>query len=174
MLKLDLASGQHPREGFKTVDLLWQGADICWDLVSGAKWPWKDDSVDELHCSHFIEHIPADEVNKKDRLFFFFDEAHRIIKPGGIFTVVWPALKSSNAFRDPTHRRFLPLEFTHYLSKVGRENMGVSHYNVLCDWNVEHTRLFTTSPQSSPWTAIEIGTLWEVQDSYEVVMRAVK
>jgi hypothetical protein len=178
-MKLDLASGQHPKEGFRTVDLYWEGADYCWDLTNGARWPWDDSSIDELHCSHFIEHIPADEVRvrgrKQDRLLFFFDEAYRIIKPEGLFTIIWPSLKSSSAFRDPTHRRFLPLEFTHYLSKEGRGAMGIDHYNVLCDWRVKHTTLTVNrKPDGTEYSVEQRALAWDVQEAWCVQMIAVK
>lgn len=192
-MKLDLAAGKHPREGFKSVDVVPGIADYCVNLTSGFEWPWRDGSIEELHSSHFIEHIEADYIGgpsgMKDRLFWFFDEAFRVIEADGLFTIIWPALKSSNAFRDPTHRRFLPLEFTHYLSRAGRVAMGVDHYNVECNWVVEHTRLHVAAPfyrdgvraiavDGTPrvpdWTEHEINTLWEVQNSYEVILRADK
>lgn len=182
-MKLDLGSGPNPREGFEGVDI----APVTthqFDLTSGRNWPWSDNLVEELSSAHFIEHIQADNVwypdgsdeengAWKDRLFFFFDEAYRIIIPGGIFTIEWPALKNVNAFRDPTHRRFLPLEFTYYLSKSSRETMRVSHYNVNCDWVVEEARVrFVQGWEQGPTK--EAHQWWDVQDSYIVKLKAVK
>lgn len=147
MILLDLGAGQRPREGYQSVDLHTGPNRI--DLLNGERWPWKESSVDGIYCSHFIEHIPADEVDthvydgitcrlvKQDRLFWFFDECYRILKPSAPIELVWPALEHPNAFRDPTHRRFLPLEFTYYLSKKSRESMAVSHYNCECDFEAD-------------------------------------
>lgn len=149
-LRLDLGSGPRPADGFKGVDVVDGITDFCVDLSDGAPWPFEDDSVDELRSSHFIEHIrndyfmqpvPAYKGDKgfgralpKDLLFHFFDEAFRIIKPGGTFTIQWPALQSVRAFQDPTHRRFIPAETMNYLHRGIREQMGLAHYNVKCNW----------------------------------------
>lgn len=154
MLKLDLACGQKCK-GFDGVDYTATPA-TKWivDLVSGERWPWGDESVNELYCSHFIEHIPAEFIKygmgykTKDALFFFFDEAWRVAKRGAIFTIIWPNLKNVAAFQDPTHRRFLPLEFTNYLNRATRERFGVQHYNVNCDWQVESAHAGFSQPPS--------------------------
>lgn len=152
MLKLDLGSGPRPADGFKGVDVVDGVTDFCVDLSDGSRWPWADDSVDELRSTHFIEHIRNDYVTntaplvprytdssfkralQKDLLVHFFDEAFRIIKPGGTFTVQWPALQSVRAFQDPTHRRYIPAETMNYLHRGIREQMGLSHYNADCNW----------------------------------------
>ncbi len=58
--RLDLASGQSPREGFEGVDV-WPGAQHIVDLQR-YPWPFDDESVLELSCSHYIEHIPMEYV----------------------------------------------------------------------------------------------------------------
>ncbi len=93
-VKLDLACGQIPKEGFEGVDLYAPNAKHKVDLWK-FPYPWADNSVDELYCSHFIEHLPARSVEErdllpgaikeefldKDFLFAFFDECYRILKP---------------------------------------------------------------------------------------------
>lgn len=140
VLKLDLGSGPRPAEGFKGVDRVKNVTHFTFDLCSGERWPFDDNSVDELRSSHFIEHIKADYIDvynhdeQQDAMFFFFDECFRIIKPGGTFTVQWPALKSNRAFQDPTHRRFIPDVQMGYFNKAVREANGLQHYLVVCDW----------------------------------------
>ena len=58
-VRLDLGCGPNKREGFIGVDVLKFGGkvDVIFDLGSGKKFPWKDDSVDEVHASHFVEHL---------------------------------------------------------------------------------------------------------------------
>lgn len=136
-MKLDLACGNTPMEGYIGVDLTSPHAHIQLDLMK--LWPWEDNSVEAMHCSHFIEHIPTcwcryDTRTTKDPFFWFFDEAYRVIEPGGLFRLQWPALRSVRAFQDPTHRRFIPLESMLYLNAKWRKQVNVSHYNVLCDW----------------------------------------
>lgn len=63
-LKLDLACGQSPREGFEGVDLNAEAQHHV-DLFK-FPFPWADASADELHCSHFVEHLPMREVEERD------------------------------------------------------------------------------------------------------------
>lgn len=147
-VRLDLACGQTPAEGFEGVDLLAPAArkvDLC-----KFPWPFESDSVDELHCSHFIEHIPARDVEVRDlvdanpqtidrwvgvdMLFAFFDEAFRVLKDRGKFRVVCPALRSNRAFQDPTHRRFIAAETFAYLHRGWREANQLDHYRVRCNF----------------------------------------
>ena len=58
LVRLDLGAGQSPREGFAGVDLYAPDPQYRVDLFS-FPWPWADGEVDELHCSHFVEHLPA-------------------------------------------------------------------------------------------------------------------
>jgi hypothetical protein len=150
-IKLDLAAGQSPREGFEGVDI-WSGAKHVVDLWR-FPWPFEDESVSELHCSHHAEHIPSRDVEErdiradptvskdtyhqflgKDMFFAFFDECYRILKPEGWMTVIVPALRSNRAFQDPTHRRFIPAETFLYLSAEWRKVNKLDHYRVQCNF----------------------------------------
>jgi predicted SAM-dependent methyltransferase len=150
-LKLDLAAGQSPREGFEGVDI-WSGAKHVVDLWK-FPWPFEDESVSELHCSHHAEHIPPRDVEErdiradptvskdtyhqflgKDMFFAFFDECYRILKPEGWMTVIVPALRSNRAFQDPTHRRFIPAETFLYLSAEWRKGNKLDHYRAQCNF----------------------------------------
>lgn len=144
VLKLDLAAGQSPREGFEGVDL--NAGDHRVDLLK-FPWKWEDSSVDELHCSHFIEHIACREVEDrdvthlasdhigKDMLLAFFDECYRVLRPGGVMTVLCPNARSNRGFQDPTHRRFIVAETFAYLAKTWREANKLDHYRVACNFN---------------------------------------
>lgn len=154
--KLDLAAGQSPRPGFEDVDLHWPHAAHKVDLMK-FPWPWPDNSCAELYCSHFIEHLPAREVEPRDLLdvllaplersemaaarylgkdffFAFFDECYRILAPDAWITVVCPAMPTDRAFQDPTHRRFIVEASFYYLDKVWRVGQRLDHYQVACDF----------------------------------------
>lgn len=147
-VKLDFGCGQVPREGFEGVDLYAPNATHRVDLWKFPL-PWADNSVDEIHCSHFLEHLPMREVEErdltqkhlaseyegKDFLFAFMDEVYRILKPGGVMTVVVPNARSDRAFQDPTHRRFF-VEFTFgYFWEEARKANGLDHYRVNCNFS---------------------------------------
>lgn len=161
-VRYDLACGQKPAEGFVGLDLL---APLCDEPDRKIRrcnllaYPWRfytsdeiqpasyimDSTVDELRCSHFIEHIPMEYVNSigdslpmnmcgKDALLAFFDECYRVLKPGGLITVTAPCGASNRWGQDPTHRRAIFPEFYMYLSAAKRKAMQLDHYNVECDF----------------------------------------
>lgn len=160
-IRLDLASGPKPQDGFEGVDMY---ADVKHRVnLLQFPWPWETSSVDEMFCSHFIEHIPMAYANPgflplqvqdpeqrysivprdeydRDLWCLFFDEAWRVLKPDGVFTVIWPALQSVRAFQDPTHRRFIPLDAMMYLQKGFREANGLGHYLGACDFMIDGPR----------------------------------
>jgi hypothetical protein len=81
ILRLSLACGGNKPEGFMGVDIVKTSAtDYVQDLL---KFPWSqfaDESVDEIECSNFVEHIPHGD-SRHDPFFQFFDEIYRILKP---------------------------------------------------------------------------------------------
>jgi hypothetical protein len=139
MIRLDLASGPRPKDGFQGVDIC-KGAQHHVNLFY-PDWPWPDHSVDELWCSHFVEHIPVGFDHQQDQLFSFFDECWRILKPDHRLTVIVPSAETARAFQDPTHRRFLVPETFLYLNASWRRDHQVAHYNVLCDFAAKVTEL---------------------------------
>lgn len=155
-LKLDLGCGQNPKEGFEGVDVLGGQAKHVCDLFQ-YPWPFASDSVDEIHASHLLEHIPAREVEPRDlvsggavgnvsnaerfvgqdMLFAFMDECYRIMKKDAWMTAIVPSGRSSRAFWDPTHRRFFMQETFLYFSAEWRKMNNLDHYRVACNFGVD-------------------------------------
>jgi hypothetical protein len=147
ILKLSLACGDRKPEGFMGVDLVkTDSTDYVFDLL---KFPWtqiKDNSVDEIECSHFVEHIPHGD-GYHDLFFSFFDEIHRILKPAefdpanpniplkGFATIVTPYYSSMRAWQDPTHQRAISEASYLYLNRKWREDNKLDHYDVNCDFD---------------------------------------
>jgi SAM-dependent methyltransferase len=59
----------------------------------GADGPIPDNTADEIHASHVMEHIP-----RGDQLLAVMNEAWRVLKPGGVFTMIFPVV----GYTDPT------------------------------------------------------------------------
>lgn len=131
VIKLDLGAGRNPIPGFTTVDKYEPEAQVKFDLFT-FPWPWEDDSVSELHASHFVEHVP------REIRWHFFEEAYRILKPGGIFRLVVPSFKSERAYGDMTHEMppVVPF-FFYYLNKGWREANKLTYgpYDIKCDFD---------------------------------------
>lgn len=179
-LKLDLGCGLNPKEGHEGVDLYGDKAKHKIDLF---KFPWsfKSNSVDEIHASHLLEHIPAREVEDrdilagtskaeqeqllgKDMFFAFMDECYRIMKLGAWMHIVVPSGRSNRAFWDPTHRRFFMQETFLYLAANWRKINSLQHYRVNCNFGVDCTH---SMPQEETLRSGEVQqerlkTLWNV------------
>lgn len=127
-MKLDLGCGQNKKDGFVGVDCRnFKGVDKVADLTK--KWPWKNGSVEEVHCSHFIEHLTAAER------IHFANELHRVLKPGGKCTLIVPHWASCRAYGDLTHQWPPVSEFWfYYLSKDWRVTNAPHNDGYTCDF----------------------------------------
>lgn len=144
--KVDIACGDNKKDGYFGVDLMQTASSDLVMNVLKFPWPFEDDSIEAIHCSHFIEHIPMAYVSPtgeyklvpdehdKDLLFAFFDECYRILKPGGVLTLIAPNARSNRGWQDATHRRFIVAETFLYTAQWWRENNKLSHYNVECNF----------------------------------------
>lgn len=158
-LKLSIAGGQNIPEGFVGMDIVklpnvkYVGDILKFpyklDKLNGKdKSVWseiKDNSVDEIECSHFIEHIPHGD-GFHDPFFEFFDQVYRVLKPAefspdnpnipinGFARFVAPYYSSMRAWQDPTHQRAISDVTFYYLSKEWREANKLDHYDVKCDF----------------------------------------
>jgi len=119
LIKLDIGCGKNKKPGFIGVDIIkFDGVDVVADLAAG-KWPWEDNTVDEIHCSHFLEHLT--NWNDKWERVHFFNELYRVMKVGAKATLVFPHWSSNRFYGDPSHKEpFSEMGF-YYLSKEWRK-----------------------------------------------------
>ncbi|GAA0707597.1 class I SAM-dependent methyltransferase [Dokdonella soli] len=131
-MKIDLGCGAHKREGFIGVDISPEcGADVVHDLRT-TPWPFADSSVDEAYCSHFFEHLTG--AQRVD----FMAELYRVLKPGALATMITPYWSSMGAMQDPTHQWPPVGEGSYYyFNKAWRDQYGLSHYGIHCDFDLE-------------------------------------
>ena len=112
LVKLNIGSGPNKMPGYISVDVLpFDGkVDVVVNLAKD-KWPWEDSSVDEIHCSHFLEHLT--NFNDKWERVHFFNEVYRVLKPwtsaatdanGPKATLIFPHWCSNRFYGDPTHK----------------------------------------------------------------------
>jgi predicted SAM-dependent methyltransferase len=137
MLKLDLGCGknktksqnEHPFIGVDSI--AFDGVDVVHDLRI-TPWPWEDNSVDEVFSSHFLEHLAGGER------VVFFNELHRVMKPGASALIVTPDWAHACAYGDPTHQ-WPPMSswYALYLNKEWRDQ-NAPHVNYTCDFDWMH------------------------------------
>ncbi len=90
LINLNIGSGGYNIEGFKDLDF----SSSKYDLERSTKFikydlrkdpiPFKDNEVDNIYCSHVIEHIEDKHVDN------FIKESSRVLKKGGVLRLVTP------------------------------------------------------------------------------------
>lgn len=170
MNKIDLACGDNKKDGFFGIDKVEiPGVDLVHDL-NVYPWPIEDESVDEINCSHFVEHIRHEDVlveiqnilkesesfedfkeklsnfeEPADGFIRFMNEVYRILKPDGKITIRVPYVTHVRAFADPTHTRYLHEMSFYYFNKEWRKNNNLSHYDINTDFDISFSYFIDNS-----------------------------
>lgn len=98
-LRIDLGCGPNKRENFIGCDqYAFDGKVDHVFNIGRDPWPFGDNSVDEAHTSHFVEHLNAIER------CHFCNELYRVLKPDAKCTMIVPHWGSCRAYGDPTHQ----------------------------------------------------------------------
>lgn len=110
--RLNLGCGSDYRVDWDNWDISnYRKIDVQIDITKG-KWPADDDTYDQIYCSGVLEQILTN-----DSLLHVMNEAWRICKKGGAFTIIVPNAKFSSAFRDPHDvRQFTEGTFNYFCS----------------------------------------------------------
>ncbi len=138
-MKLDVACGQNKQKGFKGVDAApLPGIDFVWDLEKFPWQPFKDNSIEEIYCSHYLEHTPD--------LMKFMDEIWRICEDGAKVSFVCPYYSSIRAWQDPTHKRAISEATFLYFDKDWRTANKLDHYPIKSSFKVQQIMVFFNPP----------------------------
>jgi hypothetical protein len=128
-MRLDLGCGTLKREGFVGVDIRqFPGVDVVGDLGKET-WPWPDDSIEEVHCSHMVEHLTWTER------IFFFNELYRVLKTGAKALVVIPHWCSPRYYGDPTHKEPMSEYAFAHMNRAWREKEAPHTDFYTCDFD---------------------------------------
>lgn len=121
LVRVNLACGQRKDEGWIGVDLAdVDGVDVVHDLKV-YPWPFETDSIDEVVCEHFVEHLYPEEFVD------WMNELWRVLKPGARATLEMPYLTSYRAWADPFHRQFMHEAKFVYFNAEWRHNEKLDH-----------------------------------------------
>jgi len=138
-VNLDLACGQNKRPGFRGVDIIpGPGVDFVWDLEKYPWQPFKDNSIEEIYCSHYVEHVSD--------LMKFMDEVWRICKNGARVIFISPYYTSIRAWQDPTHKHVISEATFLYFDKDWRRTNKLDHYPIKSHFRVEKTLFLFNQP----------------------------
>ena len=167
LFKLDIACGNNKQKGFKGIDIIGKGtqADIVHDL-NKFPWPFEANSVDEIFCSHYIEHVPD--------LMAFMNEIGRILKVGSRVMFIAPYYTSIRAWQDPTHVRAISEASFLYYGKEWRKINRLEHYPINCNFKIESINYaFDTEWRDKSADAIQYAMkhFWNVASDIQVILR---
>ncbi|MCX7778668.1 MAG: class I SAM-dependent methyltransferase [Patescibacteria group bacterium] len=138
-MKLDIACGQNKRPGFKGVDIVpGPGIDFVWNLEEYPWQPFEDDSVEEVYCSHYLEHVSD--------LMQFMDEVWRICEDGAKVTFLCPYYTSIRAWQDPTHKRAISEATFLYFDRDWRKANKLDHYPIKSNFKIQQIMVFFNPP----------------------------
>jgi predicted SAM-dependent methyltransferase len=98
-LRLNLASGYHPKKGWINVDLFAPAADLRLDLRRPL--PFPDNVAQHIYVEHFFEHLAYpnlldsngwehDSPSRPSEALAFLRECRRVLEPGGTLDIVVP------------------------------------------------------------------------------------
>jgi predicted SAM-dependent methyltransferase len=144
-LRLNLASGFHPKPGWLNVDLMAPEADLRLDLREPL--PFPDASVEMIYAEHFFEHLNYPDLGdstawqletpeQPSEALLFLRECRRVLVPGGTLDLVVPdvemTLDEYHTRREqpfPRHEEWwgpkwcdTPLHCVNYVFRQGREH----------------------------------------------------
>lgn len=117
-MKLNLGCNDAHLSGYLNVDMA-QPADYVCDLRQ--PWPWETSSVEQIIAYDVFEHLPQIHA---------MNEAHRVLKPGGMLDLKVPAVALADgrinpgAWCDPTHISFWHPDTKYYYGEEWNNPQG--------------------------------------------------
>lgn len=174
LVRLDLACGNNVQRGFVGVDIVLDGtkAKIQCDLTK-IPWPFADESVDEIWCSHFLEHLPHG-AGLQDSLVDFMNECYRIMKKGSLARFLTPYYTSARAFQDPYHTRYITETSYLYFNEDWRRANKLEHYPIKANFEiVKYDHSVNASMLGRAQEAVQgmVANNWNVVDDLLVTLR---
>lgn len=109
-MKINLGGGFKRIEGFLNVDADPLTKPDTVVNIETDKWPYSDNTVDEVRAHHILEHIG-------DGFFHVMQELYRVCKDGAIIDIAVPHHRSEVWYGDVTHRRFITIDNLRQFSK---------------------------------------------------------
>lgn len=166
-MKLLLGGGNEKREGFTNIDILkLPNVDIVADISKGI--PLPDNSVDEIIAHYILSCLP--------NTVFIMEEMYRVCKNGARVEIKVPYLKSTAAFKDPTHVSFFTDRTFEYFDRSYIESGKLPEYNLKSNFKTVSLtyNYYTRGTRLIPFVGLLRRFFWDIVKSLVVELRVVK
>lgn len=149
MTTLNLGCGNTPLAGAYNHDRTHFAphVDVAWDL-NATPWPWADEQIDTIVAHSVLEHL--------DSFYAFFDEAWRILTPGGTIEVIVPRWDHVNVAIDPTHKRGYHAESFDFLDPDTKWGAKAGMYSPFRWKLLERRELISGGVKSDIYAKLEV------------------
>ncbi len=133
------------------------------DLLKGL--PFQDNSVDEILCSHFLEHLKI-----RHEAIPFLQECYRVLKPGGVMSFITPNFEI-------LHDMFKRQGTGRIASATFGDGRTLWDYHISAWWPERYRRLGETGTIYTPainykvWDNVELVKIlnrWRMHSPWEV------
>ena len=164
---LDIGCGSNKKDNtYIGIDKLEvSGVDIVGDVLSITK-KLKNNTVDKIYASHFLEHI--------ENLEDYLEEFSRILKKDGLLEIIVPHFSNPYFYSDPTHKRFFGLYTMCYFAKSSLFKRTVPVYDhrinfvlLSVDLNFKSSRPFYIRYLFKKFFGILFGTTKYMKEFWE-------
>lgn len=145
MNRLNIGCGRDYRDGWWNCDISQNcKSDATLDIAT-QQIPFSGGTVDEVYISGVLEQIAGNEG-----LIHAMNECYRVLKPGGVMTVVVPNARYAIAHRDPMDVRKFTREMFEYFRSGTREFKLYGSVYGFCGWTditvtENHRHIFTVT-----------------------------
>ena len=151
-------------------------------LAQDVPWPVGYESADEVYASHVLEHVP-----KGEPIISVMNEAWRVLKPGGSFTILLPVigvtrrsvsrvLDDWRAWADPTHVSswWLPESFHYFTGQIEADaDYGVRPWLPLKEITEGESEILRLTALRERVPS-GFGSVWALRDGWEGYVRLEK
>lgn len=145
VLRVDVACGLRLKKGWLGFDRVEvpipEGAEFKLCDLTAYPWPLEDNSVYEIKCSHYVEH-----VGDLDR---FMQEVYRVLMIRGTAMITAPYQFSLGAWQDPSHVRAINENTFCYYSQPTSEKLAGRYKSLGVNFELVNIR-YLFSPEWEP------------------------
>lgn len=159
-MNIELGGGENPKTNYKNIDLIdADTVDIPGVNFEIGKLPLDDNTVDNIFCSHCLEHI--------ENTRHFLNECHRVLKKGGKAKFITPYGLWPNA-QKPVHKNIITEAWYDFLKNENTKR--VYGYEI---WKIEKIKKNykkLDEKAKERYNEFEIGMLFKLPYELEVTL----